>query len=456
MVLYNSYRKVHPGLYRYQDTLSFDTRFHDLYDSIEEPLSYESFFRKAALLNESVKDLHTSVQPSKTWLKGHKKVLPFILREVEGSIYVQYNASDDSTFVRGLEVLEVNGKKVKELVNEISDLLGTDGGNEWTKRYYAVKGFHNYYPRFYSLDDSVSVSVRFEGEMTRVVHLACVDRKLLTSTILKRYPDKKRQNLTYSLEDTLQKAARLDISSFVYRASPIDIFQRKFKRTLKRRFREIKEDSVKHLVLDFRGNGGGYIPNVGRLMKYVSLEPYKLMDTMAFSRNAYFRIFPAYRMIPPLIAPLFFNKRDSHYRFRSFADHPHRKPSKLAFKGELYAMMDPGSYSATVFSLALLNTMNRALLIGSSPGGTTWGSHAGSWYTKTLPNSRIRARIPQFRIVHSQWGRREEKLFLQPNYLIHESLDDFVSDRDAYVEGFKALIVEKKPLRNQRAYDQMK
>jgi hypothetical protein len=443
-VLYNSFRKVHPGLYRYQDTLVFEQMYNKIKVSFKGEVSYEELFKKSTLLNAAVRDFHTGIQHSKSWTKEHKKVLPFVLRKVENHFYVQYNASDDTTFVRGLEVLEINGEPIASLVEKLKPFIGTDNGEPTSKEYYAVKSFHTYYPRYWDVGDSVRVSVRFADRTTTVDYcLKTMERKELSKTIIKRYPAKKRVNLAYTLEDSIAKIGRLDIHSFVYKGSGADIFQFKFNRTLKQRFKQIKQDSVQHLALDFRANGGGYIPNVGRLMKYVSRESFKMTDTMGFSRKAYFKIFPFYELVTPLAASFFFNKKDENYRFRSFSKKPNKKISKKrGFDGQLYVFSDAGSYSATVFAMVLLNTMNRATFIGAQPGGTTWGSHAGSWYLKKLPNSKVRVRIPEFRIVHSQWAKKEHNLFLQPDYPVEERRNNFFKDEDVYLLKLKELVAK--------------
>lgn len=444
-VMYNSLSKVHPGLYRYQDSSTFYHLYREIYDSFEGNVSYDVFFRQLARFNAAVKDLHTGIQHSNSVSKERTKVLPFVAKEIEDRIVVQYNASDDTTLNRGTELIEIAGTPVPDIIRQIKPLIGTDNDNPLAKSYYAVKALHNYYPRFFALGDTVDVKGRIFGTDSLVTfRLATMDKNELTPKILKRYPDKKRKNLSYVLEDSLTRLGRLDIHSFVQKGSLFDLFQMGFKRKLKRDFKAIKKDSVRYLALDLRGNGGGYIPNVSRLMRYLSKEPFRMMDTMAFRREAYFKIFPPYRMLPPLAAPAYFNKKNEHYRYRSFAKAHWRKPrSKWAYDGELLVLMDAGSYSATVFTLALLNTMNRASFIGTIPGGTTWGSHAGSWYKKTLPHSKIRIRIPQFRIVHSQWGKKETDLFLKPDYEVNENMEDFILDKDPYMETLKSLIQEK-------------
>ncbi len=440
--LYDNMVKVHPGLYRYQDSTEYAEMFHAIRNSFVGHVDYLSFFNRISPLITSVKDLHTGYGHNKKWAKEHKKVLPFVLKEIDDEYHLQYNASSDTTFSRGLIIKEIEGQSIEEVTRIIRDNIGTDRNNEPAKRLYASKSIGAYYPRFFELADSVTVTATLPyTDSVLTFELATIERKALISSIIKRYPDKARKNLDYEILDSTKSVGKLDITSFVYKGSPLDIFQRKFGRTLKKRFKEIKRDSIEHLVLDLRSNGGGYIPNVGKVMKYLSQEPFKLIDTMAFKRSAYFKIFPVYRIIPPLMAPFYFNKTTEEYRYHANGKSPGRKPSKKHnYSGDLYVFMDANSYSATVFTIALLKDMERATFIGTIPGGATWGSHAGSWYTPKLPNSKIRLRIPQYRIVHSRWKKSHDDFFVQPDVEVINTAEDFKKDIDPYEKALFELI----------------
>ena len=49
---------------------------------------------------------------------------------------------------------------------------------------------------------------------------------------------------------------------------------RKFKKTYKAIFKEIDEAGVDHLVIDLRGNGGGYFPNGNYFLRYLMREKF--------------------------------------------------------------------------------------------------------------------------------------------------------------------------------------
>ena len=101
--------------------------------------------------------------------------------------------------------------------------------------------------------------------------------------------------------------------------------------------------------------------------------------------------------------------------------------------------MDGGSYSATAMTLTLLADNNRATFIGTQPAGIKWGSHAGSWKTIKLPNSKIRVRIPLYKIVHHLQSSTARD-FVLPSIEIQRDYNSFMNKEDLYLKTFEKLI----------------
>jgi hypothetical protein len=448
-IAYNRMNQIHPGLYRYQTADNYQQTFKNIKDSIKDSIndsindyiSYLDFFRRISPLLSEVKDLHTSYAHSKEYKKTHENWLPFMMKEIEGQNLIVYNASSDSSLIEGLELLEVNGQPIENIKAFLRENIGTDNGNAEAKQIYSTKNLYGYYPKFYALGDSVLVLTKnLANDSLIIFNLASVKPRTFSANIASRYPLKVRKNLGYSILDSASHTAKIDVSSFVQKKSPLDIFQKKFSKNLKKSFKKVEEDSIQNLVLDFRGNGGGYIPNVTKLIKYVALEPFKMIDTMSLRRSAYFKIFPIQRIMPPLMAHLFFNKTDKEYRYRGNNSQPRKKPKDNAYSGELYVFMDAASYSATAFTICLLKDMERAIFFGEHPGGANWGSHAGSWYKVKLPNSKIQLRIPQYRIVHARTHRSHEDFFVQPDIKVDYTIEDFEKNVDSYERALKEFL----------------
>ena len=97
---------------------------------------------------------------------------------------------------------------------------------------------------------------------------------------------------------------------------------------------------------------------------------------------------------PFYAAGLFFSVKDDgdHLTLRNnlFAG---KKPKKDAFRGNLYLLVNGGSFSASSILAAKLNNDGRATIIGEETGGANDGNIAGRYSTVKLPNSKLKLPI---------------------------------------------------------------
>lgn len=440
------FEKYHPGIYFYQSKSDLEYKYHkieqNLTDSLTPYQSYNAIYQAVAEIN----DLHTSVGLPKKIKAKNPKLFPFILKRFGNDFFVHYNLSSDTTIIRTCQIKSINGEPIYNVYLKMQQLYGTDNSNAVSKIYYAEKAFGNYYNTLYGQKDSLKISLKIHPDSLEITKtIATVTVKDLNLTLKNRYKNATRSNMSYKVLDSLNHIAKLDITSFSYKANKLDISERKFKKTIKLKFKEIEKYKIEHLILDLRANGGGYIPNVGRLTKYIANEPFKLIDSMYFKPKTFKKIFPFYTIFPPLVGKILFKKgSDGNFYLNKFRKRPIKLSKKHRFKNNLYILMDGGSYSATTFTIGLMRDMQRATFIGTRPGGANWGSFAGSWQIFTLPNTKMRVRIPLYKIVHAQKNKIVSDFFVEPDYYVESNFEDFKSRSDSQLKFTLNLIKTKK------------
>lgn len=449
-MLYKKLLKYHPAPFTYQDSSTHALRYLQAYNSIDAPLNIQEAFDLMLPTISDVKDLHTSIGMPKGWAKKQKKQLPILLFEKDEKYFVSYNWSNDSTLIRGTEVLEIADRPISEIAQKVSNYYATDNGNEVAKKYYTERRLSTILNRVMPITDSMKVVFKnTEKDSVFTKYVKTEDPKDFVKIFSRRYPDKIRKNFDYEILDSLNKVAVLDITTFSEKGKLSNINQRKFKKKLKFKMKQIVSDSIQTLVLDMRGNGGGAIVNIPRLISYFAKDKFRTLDSMAVKKKAFLKVFPIYTVFTPIVGRFFFNKRNGEFLVDYGSKKAKNKPAKkYHFDGKLYIIGDGGSYSATVFATSLMLDQGLATYVGQRAGGTKKGSFAGQWHTGKLPNTKIQYRIPYFKIGHYLPNTHDSSLFIEPEIELNYEWEDFLKYEDSYLKQLKDLIISEKSTQN--------
>lgn len=437
-VLKRKFEKLHPGMYHYKSKQDYEKLYDSLYNSLAQPMSYLEAFRVLARLVSAVEDGHTGIRfDSKRFNPKKVKYVPFYLRKIDNKYYISLNTSRDSTIVRGSEVFSINNEYMDPLMQKLKVLVSSDNGNEAAKDYYTTGVFPNYYLRQYGEIDSVTITYRlpFTNAVLRK-KLPCLTMGEINKISEKRYKAFKRPNLAVKIADSLNHIAVLDITSFSMTGKFLDLGHRKFKRGLKNSFKRIKEKGIEHLLIDMRGNGGGYIPNISRVLKYLSPTPFTIVDTIGFKKGAYFAIARPYFISPPLVFWMGFPKRKGDMMFRVNKHNNNQKPAKdLAYRGKTYFLTDPGCYSATTFTLNIAKDLGIGqAFIGQQVGGASWGSFAGTWQNFKLPNTKFVVHTPLYKITHRLPNQVNKGFFLDLDYEVNRNYEELIKNNTSAID----------------------
>ncbi|SOE19822.1 Peptidase family S41 [Spirosomataceae bacterium TFI 002] len=438
--------RFHPAPFTYIDSVTHQSRFLEAYNNITDSLNTQEAFDVISPILTDVKDLHTSAGMPKDWSKKQKKQLPLFYREFDGAYYISYNCSSDTTLLRGIQVLKIEDKPISDLVYQARSFYATDNDNDVSKRYYSVVRLPNILNRMMPITDSMKVEFRYvKADSVFVKYIKTEEPKQIAKVFKLRYPKLLRKNFDYEILDSLNKIAKLDITTFSEKGKLLNINQRKFKKKLQAKMKQIEKDTIQTLILDLRGNGGGSIVNISRLVGYFAKEKYKMLDSMAVKKKAFLSVFPLYGIIAPVVGRVYFNKKRDEFFVDMGDKKAKNKPTKKHhFDGELYVMGDGGTYSASVYTISLLQELGLATYLGDRAGGTRWGSFAGKWHKGALPNTKVQYRIPYFKIAHYLPNTAQSSLFIEPDVQLKHTWGDFLRFEDSYMKQAVELINAEK------------
>ncbi len=446
--LKKKFEKIHPGMYYYVSREAYTKTYDSLYNAVNQPLSYLETYKILSTLVANVQDGHTGIRFNKKRFDAKKlKYVPFYLRKIDTKYYLSLNYSRDSTIVRGSEVLAFNDEKIGDLIIKLKLFVSSDKGNEVVKDYYTTGIFPNYYIKQYGEVDSIKITYRLpKNDTIFSKKVACLPTVEINKYSVKRYKFLTRPNLALKIIDSVNHIAKLDITEFSMSGKFLDFSNQKFRRVLRSRFVQIKDKKIEHLIVDFRANGGGFIPNISRFLKYFAPKPFTLVDTLAIKKTAYFTLAKPQFLSPPLFFWMVFPKRKGEYMYRVNKQNNKQKPHKsLTYKGKTYFITDPGCYSATTFTLNLAKDMGIAeKIIGQQVGGATWGSFAVNWQDFKLPNTKYIVHTPLMKIMHKLPNKVNKDFFLQPDYEVNRNHEELLKNNTSVVDFTVEMIKASK------------
>ncbi|MCY7358227.1 MAG: peptidase S41, partial [Rudanella sp.] len=209
-----------------------------------------------------------------------------------------------------------------------------------------------------------------------------------------------------------------------------DPFQLVFKHRLRRAFKQIQSQHVDNLIIDMQQNGGGIVLNSARLLKYWMPKRFAIMQREQMKGAARDELVTRWNPFSALQFSMHY-KRDGRGGFASRSHKRRFRPvGKLAYKGNLYFLMNGASFSAATSVLAKSLDAGVGTFVGEACGGAYWGDFAGHFKTVTLPYSRIQVRIPLKKLTHAVNPARANGFTVEPDYKAARTYDDLVHGRD--------------------------
>ena len=211
---------------------------------------------------------------------------------------------------------------------------------------------------------------------------------------------------------------------------------------LRKTFRDIRKNKIENIILDLRFNGGGNISNSVLLTKYIKNVPFKVADS-AYSTAKNFAPYSSN------ISHGFFNnlgllfvskrKKDGNYHFGFWENHTFKPKRRNHFAGKAYVLIGGPTFSASTLFCNAVKGQENVTLAGEETGGGWYGNTGILIPYITLPETKLRVRLPFFRLV--QFGHVEKKgTGVPPDVYIGTNWRDILKRVDTKVKVVKEII----------------
>ena len=435
----------HPDPYTKISEEDFMAIVEEVKENISVELDEIDYYKNLARIVASIHDGHSSVYFPKDWLKNVRKdhgAFPYeVFLSNEGNLYLIKSFIEEQVPI-GSEILEINGMKTSDFIDEVSLYLSFETIPFRNDR--ITNSFENLLYLVFKKTDQLTFKTKYlkEEEFT-VTNMPYKEWKAKQKDDQEYHEQKIARGEPYDFKIIEPGIAKIDIFSFSVAS------QDKYKFFLSKTFKEIKKENVHSLIIDIRGNYGGY-PKVSSLLFHYIHEGY--FKTMAQSSmkisHAYRRsftdrypalknsnyIFPAKQHFVDLQEVL----RGKHGTFVDEAEFFNESPEtkENEFYGDCYLLIDRKSYSASSSFASSFQCYSMGYIIGETTGGTK--IFRANPFARILGSTGFRVRVSSTKLYTACYDQEDQGV--TPNFQVVPSMVDRINNIDKQLQTAIHLI----------------
>ncbi len=444
--------EAHPAPYRHLSEKEMHKLIDETRSELNQPMDVLQFFKLTSPIIGAIRDGHTSVGLPQGWLTKHLKafgVFPYKVYISEGDrLYIIDSYQENPGIPLGSEILMLNNVPAASFIKEISHFISYE--QDIFRNTIIEQNFDLYLLLFFGEISQVDIQYLSDKKHTQKIDFVTYDIWKNRDDV--EYEEKRRklaQDQPYAYKKVQEGVGLLKIYSFAVQD------QRKYSLFLREMFRKISQDEIQSLIIDVRGNTGGYPKIVSELLHWITDKHFK---TMAQSETKVSKVYKKYfqNLAPSLnfyqarfhrlphtidINRLFGYENGTLFKEDAYNEAP--KEMYHEFTGDLYLLTDRRSYSASSSFAATFRCYQLGLIIGTETGGTKI-FHANSMYHH-LRHSGLSCSMATVRDYTTCY--LEENEGIKPDLEAKPTVLDLVAKRDAAMAYTLHVIKKVKKMR---------
>lgn len=455
-LLRRAFEALHPGLHRYATPTQRARDFANLERAFQRDLTLREAFLELSRFTAQLRCGHTFLNPAnqsdaviEELCAGQDKV-PFCFRWIDGRMIVTRDLTPDGRIVRGSEVVAIDGRPARELLQELLRVTRADGGND-AKRIdlLEVEGnerfetFDLFFPLLHpGRGPTFALEVRAPGAGTTTTVTATALTRAERLAVRANTSAAGKDAPLWTHRDLDARSVLLAMPTWVAYDTRWD-----WRGDLAATFAELEARTIANLVIDLRGNEGG--SNIGDVLLSYLVES----TTLLAEESRWVR----YRKTPreldaaldtwddsfrdwgsQAIGPI-----DGFYRLTRYdegEDGTVVEPAEPHFGGRVYVLIDASNSSATFEFARAIRQLGLATLVGQPTGGNLRGINGGAFFFLRLPRSGLEVDLPLIGQFPRIGSMERPDAGIVPDVVVTPSVAQIAAGVDAELEQVLRLI----------------
>ncbi|MEO1626004.1 MAG: S41 family peptidase [Bacteroidota bacterium] len=398
---------------------------------IDRPMTELEFYRLISPIASLIKDGHNLILPSErvnAYLDQSPHHLPVEIALLDGQLFIKEHYSPSKDLQAGQELDAINGVQAKVILDRLYEVLPREGHQVSLPTNYLNKWFRYFYHMHFGFEKVYHLlHTDLKGQQKETV----VAGMSLDDIIEKRkeyHPtSSKPKGISVDIIDKDAKVARLNLPTFAKSFLKSRYGQKKFRKEMDRCFAILFQEEIAHLVIDLRDNSGGNPAYSVYVLKYLFDRPF----TQAMMGRVVTK--PEKEGVMERTSKRWF----PWYGIGRF------RPKKKQYLGELYVLINGGTFSAAVEFASTLQRYERAVFIGEETGGNPVVMTGNYWKEgRKLPHTKIAHYSGYICTLYDDLGQNKGRGII-PDHPVQKGRDDLLSGKDLEMEKALSIIAKQ-------------
>jgi hypothetical protein len=434
---------VHPDPYAYCGKEAFDEAYKKASEFYSEDRTMIEHAQNLNRFIGVVQDSHLQTHVFRLMLEScgyDSGFLPLYIQPIEGKYYIEKDYINGPPV--GSEIISIGKLSMKEL-HTLAKQWSVDEG-------HAMNASNEAAPYYYTPSQFFANPSQYAGDLETIVFQ--IDGKLDSTIVqlvsLKELQKIRREHFNQNkknIEATFylnERKAILKVHSFSSRPLQNDV------KKIRKFFQAARELGIEEIAIDVRDNPGGSSAMVEYLCSFLMPNGLNTPSNIIWKASEYsYQIISNFRLkhFPKFTEKRFKRNEDMYQYFllsqtplekldTAFFSIPQRQRREHVYNGTLAILMNGNTVSAACDFAQLLQSHQRAVLIGTPCNATangTWGNAT----TVQLYESGISYSVPTIRYNYNNTFSYSRTPIL-PNIPLEQSLEDLKSGKDTVLEYF--------------------